>query len=172
MRLLKQAFGGLGALAVLAVVVAFIAPKTAHALAAALVQIVPGTTTHVGQNESQLVSLLCNNENGCYSIDPAGGISSLTTYYTVPTGYTLIITDWEWESRAIGGFASDGLLNKGTNAGLVNSQTIVPSGAGAGFVHEHYLTGIRVGSGVQLVDLSAVEGFGESDVQGYLVPND
>jgi hypothetical protein len=171
MKLLKQALGGLGALTVLAVIVAFVAPKTAHALAAALVQIVPGTTTHMGQNESQLVSLLCNNENGCYSIDSTGAIS-LTTYYTVPTGYTLIITDWEWESRSLSGRASDGLLNKVTNAGLVNSQAFVASGASAAFVHEHYLTGIRVGSGVQLLDLSADEGFGESDVQGYLVPND
>ena len=171
MKRLKQALGGLGALTLLAVVVAFVAPKTAHALAAALVQIVPGTTTHVGQNESQLVSLLCNNENGCYSIDSTGAIS-LTTYYTVPTGYTLIITDWEWESRSLSGRASDGLLNKVTNAGLVNSQAFVASGASAAFVHEHYLTGIRVGSGVQLLDLSADEGFGESDVQGYLVPND
>ena len=171
MKRLKQALGGLGALTLLAVVVAFVAPKTAHALAAALVQIVPGTTTHVGQNESQLVSLLCNNENGCYSIDTTGAIS-LTTYYTVPTGYTLIITDWEWESRSLSGRASDGLLNKVTNAGLVNSQAFVASGASAAFVHEHYLTGIRVGSGVQLLDLSADEGFGESDVQGYLVPND
>lgn len=171
MKRLKQALGGLGALTLLAVVVAFVAPKTAHALAAALVQIVPGTTTHVGQNESQLVSLLCNNENGCYSIDSTGAIS-LTTYYTVPTGYTLIITDWEWESRSLSGRASDGLLNKVTNAGLVNSQAFVASGASAAFVHEHCLTGIRVGSGVQLLDLSADEGFGESDVQGYLVPND
>jgi hypothetical protein len=171
MKLLKQALGGLGALTVLAVIVAFVAPKTAHALAAALVQIVPGSTTHVGQNESQLVSLFCDNANGCYAIDSAGA-ASLKTPYTVPAGYTLIVTDWEWESISNGGTASDGLLNEATNAGLVSSQANVPSGANAAFVHEHYLTGIRVGSGVELLDLSADEGFGSSNVQGYLVPND
>jgi hypothetical protein len=171
MRFMKRAWTIFATSVVVAVLAGLLSPKVAHALTAALVQIVPGTTTHLGQNESQLVSLLCNNENGCYSIDSTGAIS-LTTYYTVPTGYTLIITDWEWESRSLSGRASDGLLNKVTNAGLVNSQTFVASGASAAFVHEHYLTGIRVGSGVQLLDLSADEGFGESDVQGYLVPND
>jgi hypothetical protein len=57
MRMLKQALGVLGALVVLAVIVAFVAPNRARAVAATLVQIVPGNTTHVGQAESRLVSL-------------------------------------------------------------------------------------------------------------------
>ena len=171
MNVIRKTVSAFGGIVLAALLITVFTPKAARAIAAALVQIVPGTTTHMGQNESQLVSLLCNNENGCYSIDSTGAIS-LTTYYTVPTGYTRIITDWEWESRSLSGRASDGLLNKVTNAGLVNSQAFVASGASAAFVHEHYLTGIRVGSGVQLLDLSADEGFGESDVQGYLVPHD
>jgi hypothetical protein len=94
MKVLKQALGGLRALTVLAVV-AFVAPKTAHALAAALVQIVPGTTTHVGQNESQLVSLLCGNGIAyCGAVDLSGPTSA--SPYVVPSGYRLIVTDWEW----------------------------------------------------------------------------
>jgi hypothetical protein len=95
MRLLKQALGLLAALVVLAVIVAFVAPKRARAVAAALVQIVPGTTTHVGQNESQLVSLTCQSGNDfCNAVDPGGNVS--TSKYVVPTGYTLIVTDWEF----------------------------------------------------------------------------
>jgi hypothetical protein len=59
MRLLKQAMAVLGTVLTITALVAIISPKTAHALAAALVQIQPGTTTHVGQNEGQLVSLFC-----------------------------------------------------------------------------------------------------------------
>src|ERR1700679_4396314 len=102
MKLLKQALGGLGALTVFAVVVAFVAPKTAHALAAALVQIVPGTTTHVGQNESQLVSLLCGNGIAyCVAVDLSGQTSADPS--GTPPGSTLIVTDGEWVGKGVVG---------------------------------------------------------------------
>ena len=79
----------------LMVVGAMLGPRTAHAVVGALVQIVPGTTTHVGQNESQLVSLACEQGTEyCVAIDPEGDYS--TTGYVVPSGYTLIVTDWQW----------------------------------------------------------------------------
>jgi hypothetical protein len=97
MKLLKQALGALGALVVLAVFVAFVAPKKAHALAAALVQIVPGSTTHVGQNESQLVALFCEVGNSyCGEQSPTGALGS--TPYVVPAGSTLIVTDYSWST--------------------------------------------------------------------------
>lgn len=70
MRLLKQAWTVFATVVVIALLLAIVSPKAAHAVAAARVQIVPGTTTHVGQNESQLVSLLCNAS--CVAVDPSG----------------------------------------------------------------------------------------------------
>jgi hypothetical protein len=169
MMLLKQALGVLGAFVVLAVTAAFIAPKTTHALVAALVQIVPGTTTHVGQNESQLVSLDCFAGNSyCVPQDSSGAFS--TTPYVVPSGYTLIVTDWEWS--ATGGKAvlvPDALVH-GTY--VLASSRVLADGAGNAFAHEHYVTGIRLGSEAIIYDASASQGYGEAFIQGYLVPND
>jgi hypothetical protein len=172
MRLLKQALALLGALVVVALIAAFIAPNRAHALAAALVQIVPGTTTQVGQNESQLVSLLCSGGNAyCTAVDSSGAFS--TTPYVVPSGYTLIVTDWEWSGNggaAQGTFAFDSLRN--SSAGdFANSGALVTTVGTVTYAHEHYASGIRVGSGVTIEDFLAVVGDGFANVQGYLVPN-
>jgi hypothetical protein len=173
MRLLKEALGFLGALVVLAVIVALVAPKKAHALAAALVQIVPGTTTHVGQNESQLVSLECDGgKSFCTANDPSGVPS--TTPYVVPSGYTLIVTDWVWAGSggaAPGNLSADFLFNANASPGQLAFSEALTTSEGA-YEHEHYLTGIRVGSGAQLVDSLAAEGNGTARIQGYLVPND
>lgn len=172
MRVLKQALALLGVLVVVALIVAFIAPHRAHALAAALVQIVPGTTTHVGQNESQLVSLLCSGGNAyCSAVDPSGAFSS--TPYVVPSGYTLIVTDWEWIGNggaAQGEFAFDSLRNP-LDGVFANSGALVTTTGTVTYAHEHYASGIRVGSGVTIEDLLAAVGDGFANVQGYLVPN-
>jgi hypothetical protein len=173
MKLLKQALGGLGALTVLAVIVAFIAPKTAHALAAALVQIVPGTTTHVGQNESQLVSLTCQPlTNYCSAVDASGNVS--TSAYVVPAGYTLIITDYQAilyfpgdPNKEIGDF----LLNQSTGNALILTVALTDTAA-VGYGHEHLASGVRVASGVTLADFDAISGQTSAFAQGYLVPND
>jgi hypothetical protein len=134
MKLLKQALGGLGALTVFAVVVAFVAPKTAHALAAALVQIVPGTTTHVGQNESQLVSLFCApGKDYCSSEDLSGALSS--TPYVVPSGYTLIVTDWEWFGGGQTGVLIEDFLVNIEDYILATSWALA-DGAGNASTHE------------------------------------
>jgi hypothetical protein len=179
MRLLKQALALLGALVVVALIAAFIAPNRANALAAALVQIVPGTTTHVGQNESQLVALTClNGNNFCNAVDPNGDIS--TSPYVVPAGYTLIITDYEWVAftkLGPGVIQFSGLVSIGdypivktilTSTGLTDN---LPTLAIA-HLHDHFVTGVRVGSGVTLADVQAENNTGFSSVQGYLVPND
>jgi hypothetical protein len=171
MKLLKQALGGLGALTVFAVVVTFIAPKTAHALAAALVQIVPGTTTHVGQNESQLVSLFCaSGKDYCSSEDLSGALSSAP--YVVPSGYTLIVTDWEW----FGGGGQTGVLVEDF---LINIEDFIlatswalADGDGHASTHERYVTGIRLSSGTRIFDFLVYQGNGKASIQGYLVPND
>jgi hypothetical protein len=172
MKVLKQALGGLRALTVLAVV-AFVAPKTAHALAAALVQIVPGTTTHVGQNESQLVSLLCGNGIAyCGAVDLSGPTSA--SPYVVPSGYRLIVTDWEWVGNGgapQGQYTCNNIRNVSggifaTSAALVTTTGTTP------YAHEHYRAGVRIGSGVTIEDFLAAIGDGFGYLQGYLVPND
>lgn len=173
MRILKQALGVLGALVVVAVIMAFVAPKRTHALVAALVQIVPGSTTHVGQNESQLISLFCRaGDFYCLTIDSSGVFS--TTPYAVPAGYTLIVTDWEWfysVTGEAGGLVEDVLYNINATPGqLAISQAVTASNGAT--AHEHYETGIRVGSGAEILDYLTSIGGATARIQGYLVPND
>jgi hypothetical protein len=173
MRLLKEALGALGALVVVAIIVAFVAPKRAHAVVAALVQIVPGTTTHVGQNESQLVSLSCSlGYSYCLSVTPEGQLSS--TAYVVPSGYTLVMTDWAWfgYDGEAGGLRQDFLFNSGTSSSGFAESCVIADKNGNAYTHEHYATGIRVGSGVTIGDGLAFDSQGTAWIQGYLVPND
>jgi hypothetical protein len=174
MTFLKQILGVLTALFVLAVIVAFVAPNRARAAAATLVQIVPGNTTHVGQAESRLVSLHCLYGNAyCSAIDADGNIDE-STAYVVPKGYTLIVTDYEWQANSQnGGLLSDELYNN--NVGEFNSGEAEGFQNGTiytAYGHEHYATGFRVGSGVTLIDANAESSTGASLVQGYLVPKD
>ena len=170
MRLLKQAMAVLGTVLTIAVLVAIIAPKTAHAVAAALVQIVPGTTTHVGQNESQLVSLVCEHStNYCNAIDADG--TQAASPYVVPPGYTLIVTDWEFAgSTAAGNSFFDALSATSAGVFLITASTHADS-VGNLYFHEKYATGIRVGSGVTILDYAAYKSGGTGYIQGYLVPN-
>jgi hypothetical protein len=179
MRLLKEALGILGAFVVLAVIVAFVAPNRARAVAATLVQIVPGTTTHVGQHESQLVSLRCfEGKAYCSQTETDGNIlTNESTPYVVPKGYTLILTDYEWQGSANGpGLISDFLYNAAITPGSEFTAGVapaIPTGVDYNaYGHEHYSTGVRVGSGVTLADYQAEANSGASLIQGYLVPND
>jgi hypothetical protein len=175
MRMLKQALGVLGALVLLAVIVAFVAPNRARAVAATLVQIVPGNTTHVGQNQGALVSLYCEyGYEYCVPVTPEGQYSSSTPAYVVPSGKTLIVTDWEWygstyEGAQAGTLSADTLYN--TGGGFATSFVIADKN-GRSYTHEHYATGIRVGSGVAIYDDVAFFEYGTAYIQGYLVPND
>lgn len=175
MRLLKQAMAVVGTVTMIAVLMAFVAPRSAHAVVAALVQIVPGTTTHVGQNESQLVYLSCHpGSSNCVSVDPKAVES--TTAYVVPQGYTLVVTDYSWSAFGVVGISA-GVLRTDELFNSSNSQPFAFSNAlsdqvGAAAAHEHYATGIRVGSGVTLEDAIAENSQGGSSILGYLVPND
>ena len=173
MNFIKKALTTAGGVFLAALLIAALAPKATHGLVAALVQIVPGTTTHVGQNESQLVSLACNEGSDfCVQVDPEGNSSS--TAYVVPTGYTLVVTDFEWNASFgnPGYFLIDELVNSSTNHLLSNVSRTLADADGAGYNHEHYITGLRVGSGVTIADLQAAVSGGFANVQGYLVPND
>jgi hypothetical protein len=174
MRLLKETLGILGALVIVAIILAFVAPNRARAVAATLVQIVPGNTTHVGQPESRLVSLICfAGKAYCSEVDAEGKIDE-STAYLVPKGYTLIVTDYEWQgSSQSSGLIGDYLYN--FEVGTFNASVAVAVQTGVdynAYGHEHYATGFRVGSGVKLADSQAFNSTGGGYVQGYLVPND
>jgi hypothetical protein len=180
MKLLKQAFAVFGVVTMFAILAAVIAPKSAHALVAALVQIVPGTTTHVGQNESQLVSLTCSADTGRSCVILVPSTMPSTTPYVVPTGYTLIVTDWQWSDfpeGSAGVLVSDLLFSVAAGTTQTGGLALTVSSAitdqhGNSYTHEHYATGLRVASGQSLIDYVVSAGLGSADVQGYLVPND
>jgi hypothetical protein len=172
MKLLKRAWTVFSTLVVVTLLVAMVMPKTAHALAAALVQIVPGTTTHVGQNESQVVSLTCQpGINYCSAVDPEGNVA--TSAYVVPAGYTLVITDYQsslyfpkYPNQQI----SDFLFSQDANKALIFTQGLTDKD-GVGYGHEHLTAGVRVGSGVTPIDFEASTSSSSAWAQGYLVPN-
>lgn len=168
MNYLRKAFSTLGGIFLAALVIAALAPKAARGIAAALVQIVPGSTTHLGQNESQLVSLFCSvDSTPCVRVDLPG-----TSFpaFVVPSGYTFIVTDWEWARGGAepGALSANGLSTP--NASLAESDALADK-LGVCYAHEHYETGIKFGSGQTIIDQVASGGAGASHVQGYLVPN-
>ncbi len=176
MKSLKQAMAVLGIVTTIAVLVAVLAPKSARAVVAALVQILPGTTTHLGQNESQLVNLFCGvNLTDCFSLDSSGSLAP--TNYVVPAGYTLVITDYEWtlNGGAPGQVQVCDVFNVivGVSIGSllpVGSCTMTTAGGDAHRA-EHFTSGVRVVSGAHIRDSNAAAGIGSADIEGYLVPN-
>jgi hypothetical protein len=176
MNMMRKVLTALAGIFLAALFLAALVPKATRAVVAALVQIVPGTATHMGQNESRLVSLLCQaGKNFCNAVDSSGNLS--TAAYEVPAGFTLIITDYEYKYFAssaadAGEFRCDVFYNVSNvlnflpipSCALVDKQ---------GFVYgkEHFTTGIRVGSGVTVADFDAASSLGSAGIQGYLVPN-
>jgi hypothetical protein len=170
----RKLLSTLGGIFVAALLIAALAPKAARGVAAALVQIVPGSTTHLGQNESRMVSLYCISGNSfCNSVDSSGNIASAA--YQVPAGFTLIITDYEYKvvlASAAGQYLCDSFLNASTDSVFTNVPSCaLADSSGIVYGKEHFTTGIRVGSGVTLLDFAAGSHEGSADMQGYLVPN-
>lgn len=67
MNLVRRLVLTVGGIFVAALLITALVPKATRAIAAALVHIVPGTTPHTGQNESNLVSLVCFDSQTCLS---------------------------------------------------------------------------------------------------------
>ena len=173
MTLLKQTLAILGTVLTIAIIVAIVSPKTAHAVAAALVQIEPGATTHLGQNETQLVSLSCQYVyGGCAAINPQGVYSA--TAYTVPAGYTLIVTDWQFfyfGSKETPGAAYGDSLSSVQNSLAFVTAFAVADVNGRAAANIKFTNGIRYGSGMTVTDYYSSENQGFAFIQGYLVPN-
>jgi hypothetical protein len=174
MRLLKQTMAVLGTVATIAILAAVISPKSARAVVATLVQIVPGSTTHVGQNESQMVGLYCVGAT-CYPLNGSG--TALASSYVVPAGYTFMITDYEWlayGSAPSGQLVCDYIfmsLNNVDYAALPAGSCTIASSDNRAYRADHFTAGVRVASGMTIFDGNASNGYGYSAIQGYLVPN-
>jgi hypothetical protein len=95
--------------------------------------------------------------------------------YVVPSGYTLVVTDWEFAATLTvgkpGDYGADYLVsvqnpNKIFAAGFVLAD---PSNTVAG--HKQFTTGIRFGSGVTPVDYNTVAFNGSAFIQGSFRTN-
>jgi hypothetical protein len=98
MRMLKQALGVLGALFVLAIIVAFVAPNRARAVAATMVEVVNTVSNSVPSEDiyrlpSRNIQLVCNASD-C-AIAEQNGTFDGSTPWKVPSGMDFIITDVE-----------------------------------------------------------------------------
>ena len=175
MNFVRKAVSALASIVVAALLISVLAPKATHGIVAAWVQVLPSATTHMGQSQTQLVSLWCYRPNNyCWAIDPTGSlVSNVGAAYVVPQGYTLIVTDWEWSSFSgqAGALIGSALYNNSTLELTFADSSAVADMFGNAFGHEHFTGGVRVGAGVTLADLAAAENRGAARVQGYLVPN-
>jgi hypothetical protein len=171
MKLLKQALAVVGTMVVIALLVALVAPQSARAVVATLVQITPGATTHVGQYEGQLVALLCNGHQYCQEESPSGGWSA--SPYVVPTGYTLIVTDYTWQVLGLPpNFSLYNFLVGANGQGYGSTLSRATSDqAGTATRDLHFTAGLRIASGVTVYDLEATSSEAYATIHGYLVPN-
>jgi hypothetical protein len=175
MNIVRRIVLGVAGVVVVALALELVAPKAVHAVVAALVQIEPGTTTHIGQNEGQMVALLCEAFTAyCAEQSPSGAVAS--SAYVVPAGYTLIVTDYDWYTTESGCPSSvyclgDFLASSVGTSYLAMEIGVLADKNGEAAAQQHFTSGIRVGSGVQLEDYFAQLGFGNATVLGYLVPN-
>jgi hypothetical protein len=179
MKFAQRLLMAAGAVAIAAILSVALAPRAVHAVVATLVQIVPGSTTHVGQNEGQLVALTCSQGQGyCLRQSPSGGFLSLSPF-AVPAGYTLIVTDYNWVYNSStcptpGGLCpGDQLENLSATIGgyFAMVEYVVSQSNGGAVGHQHFTSGVAIASGVTVTDSAANSNVGNSTVYGYLVPN-
>jgi len=177
-----------GGVAVAAIFLTLAVPRAAHAVAAALVQVVntassPVISQGIGNQAAQIVQIECGFVPGtpignyCNLIPPSGIIPSpALNGYDVPDGQTLVVTSVDILSGSAAGspcmssaFAQLYIL-KYLVSEEVRKSWIVPSGAGT--VHYEYPSGILFGPGYTLY--AVVNGNTTSactltlDMHGYL----
>jgi hypothetical protein len=169
MNRFKTGLTVLGATTLIVLLAAVLAPKTSHAVAAAFVQIVPGTTTHIGQTEVNMVDLICQRNTACEVASKQDGTGLYT--FVIPDGYTFVLTDFSWTENEImsTGYVCGGLQgNAGIFYGTVSCALV--DGNGFAFHDSHFTTGIRFGSGINLGN-ALLNSSSRSTAQGYLIPN-
>lgn len=179
MKFAKRLLMVAGAVALSGLLAAMLVPRAVRAVVATLVQIVPGPATQVGQSETQLVALTCSQgQSYCLRQSPSGGFLSLSPF-VVPTGYTLIVTDYNWyyihdTCPSPGDLCpGDQLTNLSATIGgyFAMVEDVLAQSNGSAFGHQHFNSGVAVASGVTVTDTAANSSVGGATVYGYLVPN-
>jgi hypothetical protein len=155
----------LGGTAVAVSLLTLTAPRAAHALVVALVQVTntvatPAITQDVSKLASQSVELACFPGQGCGQILPNGSTS--TTYF-VPTGSSLVITTVQINTTLTGSNTVELLQSGGTRGTWVLN--------GAGTFEFQYPSGIAISSGQEFLFEGGQNGTDHSFLIGYLVSN-
>jgi hypothetical protein len=168
MQFAKRLLMGVGAAALAAILGMAIAPKAAHGLVAALVQVTntaaaPAITQDVSRLASQNVQLICVGTSNCAQILADG--SSPAPFYIVPAGSNLVITTVQI-NMANSGSAQ---LNQANSSGFSTRQSWTLT-AGGSFQFQ-YPSGIVISSGSDMVVESITPPFVEAFLTGYLVSN-
>jgi hypothetical protein len=108
MNYVKKALTTIGGIFLAALLITALAPKAAHGIVAALVQVsnpvnAPAITQSVPQLASQIVELYCPITGSlvCYGVAPGGQYYGSS--YAVPSGETLVITEVEVTGMGGGG---------------------------------------------------------------------
>jgi hypothetical protein len=174
MQVLKRLLMGFGSILAAALLLALAAPKSAHALVAALVQVTntpanPVPVVDVQRAAQQSVELECNPaEQICYQIQPDG--SNNNTAWVVPSGMHYVVSDVEVTSETAPGYITS----------VFDVQWTVPSGAthaegwqvlsNGATTEFQFPSGIIVVSG-STVGCQAAGPIGFAFVRGYLMAN-
>ena len=123
MRILKRLLMGFGSILAAALLLALAAPKSAHAIVAALVQVTntaanPVPVFDVRASAQQYVELACTFTAGnCAQINADGSV--VDAAWTVPAGMQYVITDVEISSA----------MSPGVTSTIFGVQWTPPSGA-------------------------------------------
>jgi hypothetical protein len=177
MKLAKRLFMGIGGMVVAAALLTLVAPKTAHGLVTALVQVAntvanPAITEDTPHLASQIVELYCQNFSSsadgspCQQVAPGGGL--IESSYFVPSGQNLVITNVEMPTSGGGGHSLMTLTGYCTGLCTVASRNWVVDNDG--LTHEFQLSPGFVmpgGSGVSTLGTSEATMF----IRGYLTAN-
>lgn len=168
MSMVRKAVSALGGIFLAALLIAALAPKAAHGLVAALVQVTntaaaPAITQDVSRLASQSVQLICVGPSDCSQVLPDG--SSPAPFYTVPAGCNLVITTVQI-NMANSGVAE---LHQLSNSGFwFREDWTLPAGGSFQF---EYPSGIVFSSGSNLGFVAFTPPFVEAYLTGYLVSN-
>jgi len=175
MRFAKNVLMAVGAVALAAMLLAVMAPKAVHAVAATMVQVVNTTSSPVPSEDiyrlpARNIQLVCNASTNACAIAEQDGTFDASTPWKVPSGMDFIVTDLEITTDGTGSAIT-------SNFGL---EWTPPSGKLIGFGWEVLNNGVtaeyQFTNGIVILPGSTPTPiFGSSvnfaALRGYLTPN-
>ena len=185
MRIMRKLLMGVGATALVALLLTLIAPKAAHAVVAAMVQVTntaaaPAITQGVPNLSSQIITLgntaslaRCTSGSPCpfFELSPQGGALAGTTNYTTPATQSFVITSIDFSP--IGGSGPLRVALENVSAHQSYEEYYVPDGL---LTNLQNSSGLVIGPGVQLGMVTSVPSgpgttFMNVYLHGYLTSN-